>query len=267
LTGKMNESTLNDHPTFYDVLDLKPDASSQEIREAYLRSKSAYSRDSVALYSLINTEEREDMLRLIEEAYQILSSPERRKEYDRYHGLLSAEADMISRHRPSSHDKIISIDRVPPMETRPDSDDLLVPPTTDFTTELQQPNEDVFSESATPSRSATPPPAPPPRPPKSESSMAPSLAQEIAQEIEWTGLFLRKVRESRRVSIEELAEITKIRKTYIVAIEEEIFAKLPASVFLRGFVMQIARVLKLPHENVASAYMVRVNRARPDQSR
>ena len=47
--------TLNDEaPTLYEVLDLTPDASAQEVREAYLRTKAAYGKDSVALYSLIS---------------------------------------------------------------------------------------------------------------------------------------------------------------------------------------------------------------------
>src|SRR5262245_46679928 len=121
--------SINEHPTYYDVLDLKPEASPQEIREAYLRIKSTYNKDSPALYTLISPAEREEMLRLIEEAYEVLSSTERRREYDRHHGLLDPRVEMTSRARPKG--KIISIDRVPPMEAA-EGDSLLVPPSTDF---------------------------------------------------------------------------------------------------------------------------------------
>ena len=83
------------------------------------------------------------------------------------------------------------------------------------------------------------------------------MIQEIAQEIEWRGMFIRKFREAKNVSIEELCDFTKITKTYIYAIEEENFDKLPAAVYLRGFVVQMSKFLKLPSEKVATAYMAR----------
>ncbi len=48
---------LNEYSTLYDVLDLKPDASAEDIRDAYMRTKAAYNKDSVALYTLISPEE------------------------------------------------------------------------------------------------------------------------------------------------------------------------------------------------------------------
>jgi DNA-binding transcriptional regulator YiaG len=89
------------------------------------------------------------------------------------------------------------------------------------------------------------------------------INQEIAQEIEWRGSFLRKVREAKRVSIEEMAATTKITKTYLLAVEDENFSKLPAAVYLRGFVIQVAKMLKLPEEKVAADYMARYYQARP----
>src|SRR3954462_6365352 len=107
---------IDDNPTYYDVLDLKPDASPQEVREAYLRTKSTYNKDSVALYTLVSADEREDMLSKVEQAYEILSSPDKRREYDRHHGLLGAEEAIMPATRPPRNKKIVSIDRVPPMD-------------------------------------------------------------------------------------------------------------------------------------------------------
>ena len=86
---------LGENLTYYDVLDLTPDASPQEVRDGYLRTKATYTKDSVALYTLIGSEEREEMLKQIEEAYVVLSNPEKRRDYDRYHGLLSSEDRFI----------------------------------------------------------------------------------------------------------------------------------------------------------------------------
>src|SRR4051812_24037021 len=98
--------TIGDSPTYYDILDLRPDASPQEVREAYLRTKSTYNKDSVALYTLVSTEEREEMLRRIEEAYEILSNAEKRRDYDRNHGLIGNEGPPVPQTRPPNNKKI-----------------------------------------------------------------------------------------------------------------------------------------------------------------
>jgi cytoskeletal protein RodZ len=84
--------------------------------------------------------------------------------------------------------------------------------------------------------------------------------------MEWKGEFLKKVRETRRVSIEELSEFTRISKTYLKAIEDEDYKHLPAAVFLRGFIVQVAKKLKIPHEKVANAYIARYRANRPEKS-
>lgn len=80
---------------YYEVLDVKPDASQGEIRQAYLRSKSAYGRDSAALYSLFDEHQTRHIIETIEQAYLVLSNPEKRKEYDRVHGFLTASLEPI----------------------------------------------------------------------------------------------------------------------------------------------------------------------------
>ncbi|MCM2278833.1 MAG: helix-turn-helix domain-containing protein [Oligoflexia bacterium] len=283
--------TLNDQQTYYDVLDLKPDASPQEIREAYFRIKATYNKDSVALYSLVGANEREEMLRLIEEAYDTLSHADRRKEYDRYHGLMDSR-EFVPPVRPPAR-KIISIDRVPPMEPGSPEEELLIAPSTDFGAAARSADAaDTGSPfdipaptvpppppaAAAPPAPALPVPAPQPQPAAQPpafpgaiqrasraSELASSLAREIEAETEWTGLFLKRVREMRNISIEELSAITKISKTYLQAVEEENYPKLPAPVYVRGFVNQMARALKLPQEKVSAAYMSRFSKNAPEK--
>lgn len=241
--------------TLYEVLELNPEASPQEIREAYLRLKAAYSRDSVALYTLMDRSETEGMLRLIEEAYTVLSNPDRRKDYDRNHGLMDDEHD-LDHPRPKrgrqkdASKKVISIDRVPPMDTREATEELLIAPTTDYGTARPE------------SASAFHPD--PPETPASDRAQ-PEAAVSFEGETEWRGSLLKKVREARRISIEEMSDFTKISKTYLRAIEDEDFSRLPAPVFLRGFVIQIARKLKLPSDQVAAAYLARYRQNVPEK--
>jgi flagellar biosynthesis protein FlhG len=84
------------------------------------------------------------------------------------------------------------------------------------------------------------------------------LTREINAETEYTGALLRKVRESLGVELEEIARHTKISSSHLRAIETENFAELPALVYTRGFVQQLAKYLKLDPTQVAKTYLGRL---------
>lgn len=90
------------------------------------------------------------------------------------------------------------------------------------------------------------------------------IAQHADQYTDWTGVKLREIRLLRQLSIEEISKNTKISKVYIQAIENEEVEKLPAPVYIRGFVTQLSKTLKLPHEKVATSYMERISNKIPD---
>lgn len=252
--GGSSMMALNESQSFYDVLEISPDATQHDIRAAYLRLKAAYSRDSVALYSLFSKEETHAMLEKIEIAYRALSNPEKRREYDRDYSRGDPRLNDVPL------DKVISIDRVPPMSMDDASDDALVPPSTDFSPEepAAAPLAHAIPESEQWLEREWSGPIPGSRLSTLQASPEETnLQREIEVETEWTGAFIRKVREVRGVSLEELAEHTKISKSYITAIEEENHPKLPAKVFLRGFLAQIAKKLRLPQEPLVNAYLSR----------
>jgi flagellar biosynthesis protein FlhG len=84
------------------------------------------------------------------------------------------------------------------------------------------------------------------------------LAREIGGETEFTGRLLQKVREAQGVEIDEIAKHTKIAPAYLRAIESESFADLPAHVYTRGFVREIAKFLKLDPTQVSRTYLRRM---------
>ncbi len=90
----------------------------------------------------------------------------------------------------------------------------------------------------------------------------PEMEKEVEQCLEFSGEFLKKVREYKNVDIKRMSDLTRVSKTYIKYIEEENFAGLPATVYIRGFVYQYAKTLKLNPELVATSYLrkVRANR-------
>ena len=65
----------------YQLLGITPEATDQEIEEAFKKAKSVYNPDSLSTYSLYSLKEKENILNNIKEAYETLKDPERRKEY------------------------------------------------------------------------------------------------------------------------------------------------------------------------------------------
>ena len=79
--------------------------------------------------------------------------------------------------------------------------------------------------------------------------------KEILEKKEWSGQDLKRVREYRKLSFDELTDITKINPWYIAALEEMDPAGLPVEVFVRGYVIHIAKALGLKEKIVADSYM------------
>ena len=72
---------------------------------------------------------------------------------------------------------------------------------------------------------------------------------------EFTGAFLKEIREYKKVSLERLADMTKISKMHIRNLENDDYEKLPAVVYTRGFVFQVAKSLKLNADLVCNSFM------------
>ncbi len=84
------------------------------------------------------------------------------------------------------------------------------------------------------------------------------LQREIGPDTEFTGGLLRKVRESLGVELVEIADKTKIARTHLQAIEDERFEELPALVYTRGFLGELAKQLKLDPAQVQKTYLRRL---------
>lgn len=76
--------------THYEFLDIPSTAGMEEIEDAYRRTRDLYSGDSMALYSLYSPEERQERLRRLDDVYETLADPVKRKAYDEHIGGMVA---------------------------------------------------------------------------------------------------------------------------------------------------------------------------------
>jgi len=75
-----------------------------------------------------------------------------------------------------------------------------------------------------------------------------------------TGAALKKIRESRGISLREVATQSKIGVRFLEYIEEDRVPYLPAPVYLRGFLQEYARIVGLEPAKVVAAYMGRLGK-------
>jgi curved DNA-binding protein CbpA len=213
---------------YYDVLEIETNATPGQIESAYVRAKNAYSGDSVALYSLMTRDECNDVLGQIEEAYSVLGFPEKRREYDRLRGFNKAGVAPVyeldqARANPVKENKKDAIQYE-------DFGSNLIEAKVSKITAQKKFGLDYDENTEMDSR--------------------------IRDCNEFTGRFLKEIREYKNVTLDRMAEMTRISKTHILAMEDENIPKLPADVYVRGYVYQYAKVLKLNPEQVATSFML-----------
>ncbi len=196
----------------YELLEVPPTASFEDIRRANRRIRDIYGAESVAISGLYDPASLEAVHRRLDLAYTTLMDAAKRKEYD--------------------------------LELFPDGVPMPVTPV-----------------------ASSPSEAPAPRPPAKVDDPAVIVARppmpEISAATEFTGPLLRQIREAVGVELREIAERSKIGMAYLQALEGEVFAKLPAAVYVRGFLLEYARALGLDAERVKQTYLARYRAARP----
>ncbi len=70
-----------------------------------------------------------------------------------------------------------------------------------------------------------------------------------------TGAFLGEIRKERGIELIDISNRAKISMTYLHAIEQEKFDELPAAVYIRGFVTEYARYLKIDPKRAVDDFM------------
>lgn len=90
---------------------------------------------------------------------------------------------------------------------------------------------------------------------KIEFKVDANFEKEISEQTNWTGDFIKKIREYKNIPLERMSDTTKISAYYINSVEKMDRKNLPAPVFVRGYVAQISKVLGLDERKVCDSYM------------
>ncbi len=78
---------------------------------------------------------------------------------------------------------------------------------------------------------------------------------ELPPDVEFNGELLRQVREARGLTLQQVAERTRIGRMHLERVEADRYADLPPSVYLRGILVSLARELKLDATRVSKTYL------------
>ena len=198
---------------YYEMLDLQPNAVPYEIRHAYNAAMQLYQPGSLVSYSFFSEKERREILALIEKAYQTLINDQLRKEYD---------DELVRRGEIEAKE-----------ETAPE----VKKPVSVFHISRGPTARTVFVSSDAL---------------KDRISQSQVIKDILAQSA-LSGQDLKQIRTELGLTIEQIAEETKIRANHIRSIEEGQAQNLPPAVFLKGFVKSYLKCLGLESVDELSA--------------
>ena len=74
-------------------------------------------------------------------------------------------------------------------------------------------------------------------------------------QVSFNGAVLKQIRELKSITLDELANITCIRSTYLEAIENENFKQFSSEIYLKGYLICYVEAMKLPIEQIIEEYI------------
>jgi len=202
---------------YYDLLGVSPKASFEEVQSAYDEAVSIYSNDSIPTYSLFTQEERKQILARLVDAYKILTNSQLRKEYNQ---ILMEKGELSPQEIGFSSSEETA---VPKEKLREVSVESLI---------QEERSEDL-------------------------NQACDSTLDLFNGYTSVTGKNIKMVRLAKEMTLEEVYRKTNIPKQALEDIEEEHFEKLPALVYLKGFLKAFADALAVNQAQMVDGYVKR----------
>ena len=210
---------MKEELTYYEILDIDPNATFEEIRGAFREIQSIYDKDSLSTYSLFSKEERAVILAQAERAFSTLTDREKRAAYDRElleEGKLSEE--MLFSNKAKT-------------------------PVPVFNTNVPESNGQALRDLKQ----------------KTGGREFQSLKDVIQAKDAISGKELKKLRGLAGISLTDIFEMSRVSVAVLEAIESDSITKLPPSIYLKGFLKSYAECLDLDPLRIVPGYMVNLS--------
>jgi len=205
-----------DQDELYEMLDIGTKATAAEIRSAYNVALQMYQSDSLVSYSFFSKEERDKILSLIDKAYFTLINEAQRTKYD---DEMNLSGTSVSADQSKAGIQPVNI--------------------------FEFNRQDMAFLARKNNKSEL----------KTKISQSQSI-REILSRQKITGADLKTIREELGVAVETIHQETKIRLDYLNDIEEDKTGKLPAPVFLKGFIKAYLKSICIEKaDEISAVYM------------
>ena len=254
MTSKANNPQVKEN--YYQILEVQKTASLVEIRHAYEGKLEETQLEAFAAYSLLPEEETEEKLLHFSQAFMTLANPIARAKYDDelQHGMVSVEMQPVIKK-----EHLTKIKKSVRVKTKTVPLPLLPPKKAKAEKEIEinkSVTKNIVEESHAERLSNY-----------QKLSAKNEFAEESLEEfystfkthggkLSYNGTILQQIRKIKSVTLDELAQITCIRKTYLRAIEDENFSKFTSEIYLKGYLLCYIEALQLPKEQVLTDYVL-----------
>ena len=202
---------------YYSLLDISPKASFEEVQSAYDEARATFAHNSLATYALLSQEERDQILARLVDAYKTLTNTHLRREYNEF----LVEKGELSSEEIGERSSISP--ELPETRLR------------------EVPVESLIQEKGSSSADQT-----------SRHNLDLFGAHAYV-----TGTSIKMMRMEREMSLQEVYRKTNIPKQTLEDIEEENFERLPAFVYLKGFLKAYADTLNVDRAQMMDGYLQR----------
>jgi len=205
--------------TNYDILNIPANSSFIEIKRAYRDVLAIYNDDSLATYALFASDERDNILRIIEEAFSTLIDKGKRATYDRM--LVSSgqvDVSILSRKDKKKPIPLFHINNL----TKED----------DLVERVKR---------------------------KYIEKKVKKLSKNILSKDLISGNDLEELRKTIGIEISEIHVVTKVSIAVLKAIENNQFEDLPSGFYLRNFLKSYSEILQIDSQKIIDGYLKNIS--------
>lgn len=202
----------------YEVLGIPINASYFEITKAYREMISIYGDDSLATYSFFTDNDREKILKKIEEAFLTLVSEDKRADYNRM--LVDSRKVDAAVFTEEGQKKTIPV----------------------FHAEKSTKQNTFYKRIRK----------------KIEEKDVSEISKKVLSKETISGNDLKEIREAYGLELEEIFQVARISVSILKSIEDNQFEDLPSVFYLKNFLKSYAEILQIDPKRVVDGYMKNV---------